>query len=162
MKSFSSKRNELHKDKEKSLDKEFEKLEVLGEGTVSDARKVLEEDKKESEVKRNVVLEAIDEAVKKTIKRDTYHTFIASLLVKRIREVVDLDNFKFEVRPNDKGIVLELYEGKRVWRIGFTPTGIAKYDLNAIEVYTMRVENTIYQNERRNQTPSNTQGLIRE
>jgi hypothetical protein len=129
----------------KELDTEFERIRIIGEGTVTEAREVLEIEKRESDVKRDIVLEEVDKGIRNAVKKLTYYKFISSLLFKRIYAVVDLRGFTFRVEPGDKGIVLELYKDKRMWRIAFTPSGIAKYDLNAVEVYTMRVENTIHQ-----------------
>lgn len=135
--------------KKQELDKEYEKILVTAEGTVSDARKVLEEEKKESDTKRDIVLEDISKKVKHTTFK-TYYQMIADRLRQRIYAVCDFPiGWSVKVEATDKGVVVELYYLTKIYRIAFTPNGIPKYDLNAIEVYTMRVENTIYQNEKR-------------
>lgn len=136
----------------KKLDEEFEKVMVVGEGTVKQAKQILQDEQKESKEARNKVISVIDSKSKNSTFK-TYYQLISDLLLKRIRAVVDFpQGWRADTVATKEGVVVELYYAGRIWRLGFKPTGLAKYDLNAIDNFCMRVENTIQKNEPRSIT----------
>lgn len=74
----------------------------------------------------------------------TYNRLLAELLLKRLTFVDFPSGWLYEVAPDDVGVIMELRSpDERVFRAAFKPIGEAKYDLNAIETYAVRAENTI-------------------
>ena len=113
--------------RKKEVDKEIEKF------------KKEEKAKKEEKEK---VLEYISSRSKDKII--TYNRMIADLLRKRLLFYVDWRGWTFEVVPTDVGVILEIYSPKgKMFRSAFKTTGIAIYDLNAIDVFAVMAENTI-------------------
>lgn len=140
----------MKKNKQKELDKEYEKLITLAEGTVPEAKGILEEEQKESKAKKDTVLNLIDSKQHATIQ--TYNYFISEQLAKRLNYYLDPRGFMFECKPTKEGVILELYSPTgNVFRSAFAPTHIAELDLNAIETFALRAENTIdkYHEQRR-------------
>ena len=84
------------------------------------------------------------ELLSKTKKLDTYNTLLAKLLLKRLRFVDFPDGWSCEVAPTEVGIIMELQSpDKKFYRTGFKPVWDPMYDLNAVETYAVRAENTI-------------------
>ena len=124
----------------KARDKEYEKLEATGEGTVAQAKEVYKELEKEKEEQKQEELGLLEDNRRHYV---TYNQLLATLLIGKLR-LLDWMEWTFQVAPTDKGIVLEMQSpDKRYFRAGFKPTGLKEYDLNAIEVYVQRAENTL-------------------
>jgi hypothetical protein len=100
-------------------------------------------------MKEQEVIEKQEESQELQILNDArksksgYNRLIAFLLLKRLK-YVDWNDWSFQVAPTDKGVVMELVSpGKRYFRCGFETTGEAKYDLNAVNLYGQRAQDTI-------------------
>lgn len=121
-----------------------EELEALGQESekeaVKDTVKVFKEKEKESSEKREKVLETLKQAPK-TLQ--TYTQLLAKLLSQRMMVVDWPEGWKYEAFPTDEGVVFQMTNGKRNFQAGFKPTGQPHYDLNAIDTYALRAENTI-------------------
>lgn len=128
--------------KKRKFHEESEKLDVLAEGTVNQARQLLESEQKQSDKKRAKVLDFLQSQPRK-IK--TYNDLLASLLLKRIYLTVDWPKgWYYQAAPTEKGIVFEMKSpDNRIFRNAFKPTGLPQYDLNAIDMYCVRAQNTI-------------------
>jgi len=75
--------------------------------------------------------------------KPNYNRLIAFLLLKRLK-YVEWHNWSYLVAPTDKGVVLEIVSpAKRYFRSAFETTGEAKYDLNAVNLYGQRAQDTI-------------------
>ena len=73
-----------------------------------------------------------------------YNFLLAKLLVKRLNLVDWPTGWKFNVAPTKEGVVMEIRSPwSQLYRAGFRPTRDALYDLNAVDMYAVRAENTI-------------------
>lgn len=118
-----------------------EKIKIIGEGKVSDAKKILKEEEKESKEKRETVLEFLENKGKRLV---TYNRLVSELLTKRLVYYVDWRGWSFKIGPTDIGVVLEIYSpDKKIYRSAFKTTGLPKYDLFEIDRFAELVENTI-------------------
>ncbi len=136
----------LRTDKEtKILDKEMEKLEALAgddeKQAIKDTKQIMAQEQKQEEEQKNRELEMLFSSRRFIV---TYNQLLAGLLVKKLRDVIWPQGWGFQVGPTDVGVILEIQSPQnRYFRSGFKSTGMERYDLNAIETYVMRVENTI-------------------
>jgi hypothetical protein len=74
----------------------------------------------------------------------TYNTLLAKLLMKRMRFVDFPKGWSVKIAPTKKGVVMELRSpDDKFFRSGFVPVMDPFYDLNAVDVYAIRAENTI-------------------
>ncbi len=84
------------------------------------------------------------EMLSKVKKIETYNTLLAKLLLKRMRFVDFPEGWSCQVSPTDIGVVMELKSpDKKYFRSGFKPVWDPMYDLNAVDMYAVRAENTI-------------------
>lgn len=148
------------KDKKSQLDKEFEKVEALsqeGKRGVEDAKKILKEEEHEDKEEYARDLQRLDDqSHRSTIVN--YNYLLANLLIKRLRYNDWPTMWNWNVAPTKEGIILELKSPNgRYFRNAFKPTGLPKYDLNAVEVYATRAQNTVDRLEKENYGPNNTQ-----
>ena len=105
-------------------------------------KKVMKEQEKKDEAVRDSLLDTLSKTSKTSFK--SYNTLLAELLMKRMSFVDFPPGWRWEVAPTKEGIVLEMQSPDgRYFRSGFTPTGSEIYDLNAVNVYGTRAENTI-------------------
>jgi len=129
----------------KDLDKEMEKLEAMGQEnekkSIPSVREIMAEEEKKIEEKKARNIDVLEK--KRNFSFRTYNMALSDLLVKRMSLVDFPDGWKYGVTPTDEGVVLTMTYGDRVFRAGFKPTGEAKYDLNAVNMYAVRAENTI-------------------
>lgn len=103
---------------------------------------VMEANDRLEEKEKNESLEILDKARSGRIV--TYNRLLAELLLKRLTFVDLPSGWSYDVAPDNIGVVMELRSPEeRVFRAAFRPVGEAKYDLNAIETYANRAENTI-------------------
>ncbi len=73
-----------------------------------------------------------------------YNQLLANLLVKRLSLIDWPTGWGYQVFHNKIGVILEMTSPKnRIFRAAFKPTGEREYDLNAVETYALRAENTI-------------------
>jgi len=123
----------------KKLDKEFEKIEAVGEGSVEDAKEVFQEEAKEAQAKRDRVLEYVQG---KSTALD-YHQVLSGILHKRLT-YLDLNGFTYKTGSTKDGVVMELFspDGK-MYRQAFRPVRGPK-DVDAIDVFAARSQSTIY------------------
>jgi len=131
--------------KKKKLAEELEKLEAIGapgKRGVREAKKFYQEQEEKGKEKEADELTQLHwEREKRTIV--TYNHLLAKLLLKRLL-TVDWRNWSYKVSPTTIGVVMEVISPTgRIFRAGFKPTGIPKYDLNAVDTYAIRAENTI-------------------
>ena len=129
----------------KVLDTEAEKLEGLVQDSekeaVKDATKVFKEEEEKHEEKKLQEEDSLRKNAKGTFA--TYHRALATLLEGKMMGVELPEGWSFIVHPTDDGVILELTYGTRMFRSAFKPTFMEKYDLNAVNMYVVRAENTI-------------------
>lgn len=117
-------------------------LEIGKEGKAGD--KAFKEHQKTedqiSKVKRDIILEELD-----ATKRSRYYNkFICDLLRERLRTVTFPLGWTHLEAPSDRGVVMEIKSPDgRIFRSAFAPVKDALYDLNAIDMFAIRAENTI-------------------
>lgn len=129
----------------KVLDTEFEKALAIGsdneKDAIADTKKILAAEEKVEKEKQARELAMLSGNRKFIV---TYNQLLAGLLIKKLREVIWPKGWGYQVAPTDVGVILEIQSPlRRYFRAGFKSTGMEKYDLNAIETYVMRAENTI-------------------
>jgi len=146
----------MKKKTKQQLDKEAEKLEVIGGEDTKAAKTAIAADIKEKEA----VAKETEAKEKKALEKKrrwgvaTYTRLLAELLYKRMLSEDIPAGWRWDVSPTEKGVVLSLWFGDRLFRSGFTPTGEKDYDLNAVNMYVERASNTI----ERIQSESNSPG----
>ena len=132
-----------------ALDDAAEKLEALGQDSektaVSDARKIFKDEEQthaEQENRNEEYLKKI-----KTSPIASYNRALATLLQAKLMGIEWEPGWAAEVFPTDEGVVLELNSQSptdmRMFRSAFKPTMMEKYDLNAVNTYVVRAENTM-------------------
>jgi hypothetical protein len=95
---------------------------------------------KESEVKRNIILEELEV----TKRNRGYNKFLADLLKDRLRTVAFPEGWTHMEAGSDRGVVMELKSPDgRIFRSAFASVKDPLYDLNAIDNFALRAENTI-------------------
>lgn len=72
-----------------------------------------------------------------------YNFLLAKLLMKRLNLIDWPQGWRFGVAPTDEGVVMEIYHLDKFFRAGFKPVMDPVYDLNAVDMYAVRAENTI-------------------
>ena len=72
-----------------------------------------------------------------------YNFLLAKLLLKRLNLVDWPKGWRFGVAPTKEGVVMEMYFSDKYFRAGFKPVMDPVYDLNAVDMYAVRAENTI-------------------
>lgn len=126
----------------KDLDREFEEVEAMaqdGKAGVKATQEIMgAREKKEKELKKQE-----EEILRQfTNRKVTYNSVLAEALLESLRQA-DLSGCSFKAGPTDIGVVMELYSPTgKIYRLGFKATGDPLYDLNAIDVFTQRAENT--------------------
>jgi hypothetical protein len=144
--------------KKKKLDKEAEELEVLGQENekqaVKEGRPILEEQIKKKKENKNKLLDLIMGASKGN--KQSYIFFLGELLQRRMTKVDLPIGWTYKITPTNIGVILELLFMERIFRCAFKPTGDAIYDLNAIDTFGVRAENTIDKYGRINQGTTDT------
>lgn len=131
--------------KRKKLDKEFEELEAMGgeneKEAVKDTVRVMAEKEREKKEEKNRLLELVMGSSRGD--KGAYHRFMAELLERRMNHVDWQPHWTYKIFPTKEGVVLEMYYGKRIFRLAFAPCGDAVYDLNAVDTFGVRAQNTI-------------------
>lgn len=134
-----------NRDMDKKLQEEADTILQIGQEDDHKAIPLVKEvmgqkDRKETE-EAYVDMEKLKNAAKYTIKR--YNVLLAELLVKRLSLLEWPSGWHYTVRPDDIGVVMVMQYQNRFFRAGFKPTGEELYDLNAVNTYAVRAENTI-------------------
>ena len=98
-------------------------------------------EEKVSKAKRDITLEEINKRRNLLL----YHKYLADLLFQRLYAYVDIARgWKFETMPSEKGVVMELKSPDgRIFRSAFAVTKNPELDLNAIENFAIRADNTM-------------------
>lgn len=111
-----------------------------GKKGVSATKTYFREKEKEGKKKREKVLNRLD--LKKSFV--TYNSLLAELLIAKLKEIDWPPFWKCNVAPTKEGIVMEIKSADgRYFRAAFKPVRDPLYDLNAVETYIVRAENTI-------------------
>lgn len=127
--------------KRKKLDEEFERLIVTAEGTPTQAKEIFKEDQKKQEERKAKELEYLSSIQK---RYSLYNSRLATLLLKKLREIDWDKGWEYSVAPTEKGVVMELRSPyQKVYACAFQSSGDVFLDLNAVEVYCTRAQNTI-------------------
>lgn len=133
----------------KKVDQEAEKIEALGQenekDAIKDTTKILKEEENKHDELENRKSEYLHKARQSSVS--TYNRALATLLEGKLMTIDKPQGWDFIVYPTEEGIILEVnYQsptGYRMFRTAFKPSMIEKYDLNAVNVYVIRTENTI-------------------
>jgi len=111
-----------------------------GKKGVKYAKQVFKEEKKKVDAEETREKELLDD----TKNIVTYNHLLANLLRKRLLQVDWPVGWSYKVAPTKIGVVFEMKSiDGRFFRRGFKPTQDPKYDLNAVDMYAVRAENTI-------------------
>ena len=122
------------------LDKEYERLEGLAEGSVSEARDILKQDQQADAV---VHEQELDLLANHRTHIHTYNQLLADLLRNKLREI-DFKGFSVLVGHTDVGVVLEIKSPQgNFFRSAFRTTGMKDYDLNAVNTFVVKADVTI-------------------
>ena len=131
-------------DKKRRLQEENDVLLEIGkEGKdgIKAFKEYAKEDKKKNQKHRDELLERIDSEPK---KRLSYNLFLSKLLARGLRTVEWQPRWRFNVAPTQRGVVMEMKSPDgRTFRSAFKSTGDSVTDLNAIEMFVLRAENTV-------------------
>lgn len=104
-------------------------------------KEVMKEQEKKEEEDAYIDLDRLHKAADHTIKG--YNMLLAELLQKRLHSVDWPKGWYYAVTPNDVGVIFTMNYKKQFFQAAFKPTGEEKYDLNAVNMYVVRAENTI-------------------
>ena len=118
-------------------------LEIGKEGKEGDKafKEYADKKDKESKDKRDKVLDRIDSQPK---IKPTYNEFLANLLIRRLGIVDWQPGWTYQVAPTQRGVVMEMKSpDNRIFRSAFKSTSDSMADLNAIDMFALRAENTI-------------------
>lgn len=133
------------KRKKRKSAKAAEKILTIGEKGkkgVKYAKQVFKEEGKKAKAERAIELETLQKGRRGRIV--TYNRLLAKLLLKRLTFVDWPLGWTYQVAPTKVGVVLEMKSpGGRFFRSGFKSTSNPLFDLNAINIYAVRAENTI-------------------
>ena len=125
----------------RELDKEFEKVLTIGEGTVDEAKSVFKEEK---EAEMRVKDEDISRLFDKRRTFFSYNETLARMLSENLTNDGIPHGWKVKVAHASMGVVLELESpNKRFFRSAFKTTGDPYLDTKALENFTIRAENTM-------------------
>lgn len=129
--------------KKRELQEENDTLLEIGKEGKEGDKLFRENEKKEkliSKAKRDIILNEME-----TMKRTrAYHKFLCDLLKERLRTVSFPDGWSHLEAPSDRGVVLEIKSPDgRIFRSAFAAVKDPLYDLNAIDNFALRTENTI-------------------
>lgn len=117
-------------------------LEIGKEGKAGDEafRKHQKLTDEESKIKRDIILTKVEDK-----KREKgYHRFLCGLLTERLGTVVFPSGWTHLEAPTERGVVMELKSPDgRIFRSAFASAKDPLYDLNAIDNFALRAENTI-------------------
>jgi len=83
------------------------------------------------------------EALKKVGSKLKYNAFLATILAKKLELIKWPDNWSYKVGPTEVGVVMEVRSPTKFFRTAFGSTSDGIYDLNAIDVFALRAENTL-------------------
>ena len=135
----------------KKLAQEDEKIFAMakdGKEGVKNTQVILKEEQEVEKKKEDKRLEILTTAAHSLIF--TYTHTIAKMLIGRLRQNSWPRGWSFQTAPTDKGVILELYSPDgRIFRSAFSVTKQALYDLNAIETFGLRAEETVSNYDRR-------------
>lgn len=125
-------------------DQEFEKVEAMGtddnkEG-VKATKSILKEEEKENKEKEAIALEYLKNQRK---FKDQYILTLSKLLEVKLFEDQFPKGTSYRVAPTDQGVYMELYVNGRIFQQAFKASGEPLYDLNAVDIFVMRAENTV-------------------
>jgi hypothetical protein len=98
-----------------------------------------QEEKKEEKIK----YETLDKLEGERKSKFGYNKFLAGILLEKLRYISWPEGWSCKVAPTEKGIIMELHGKGKIYRNAFASVGDGIYDLNAVETYVIRAENTI-------------------
>jgi len=103
--------------------------------------RLMKDKEKREEEKHSFEINRLDQL--RRFGKEDYTRFLADLMKDRLKKV-DWDwGWSYQVEADNKGVIMELYFGRRVFRAAFKATGEAELDLNAIIEFGERAENTV-------------------
>lgn len=147
----------LGDEKIKKLREENDLISQMGQEDEKAAKpviqQVMKEEDQKAEVEKELNLEKLKKGRRFTIR--SYNVLLAELLVRRMKAVDFPEGWHWEVAPTKEGVILEMKSPTgKYFRSGFKPTGQEIYDLNAINTYGLRAENTIDRIENEQKSPA--------
>jgi len=134
----------ISKKKKVDIDEEFEKVEAMGSDDhktgVSSTKEIISHELKKDKEEKEITLEYLERA--KLYKRD-YILSLTQLLLTKMMEDDFPAGVTYDMRPTSEGVYMELYAKGKVFAQAFRATGMPVYDLNAVDMFVMRAENTV-------------------
>ena len=132
--------------KNKKIEEEKERLDVLGQESDKKAVKWVKEDaagKKKTGVKNiGLDLEKLDSSRRGSYAR--YKSALGKIIYEKFQKLSWPKGFRFGVFVTKKGIECHIYDPfKRKFARGITPTYEPKFDLNAAQIMAVQADNTI-------------------
>jgi hypothetical protein len=129
--------------KKRELQKENDILLAIGKEGKEGDKNFKEHQKKEeliSKAKRDIILNELEV----TKRNRGYNKFLSDLLKERLRTVLFPEGWSHMEAGSDRGVVMELKSPDgRIFRSAFASAKDPLYDLNAIDNFALRAENTI-------------------
>jgi hypothetical protein len=96
------------------------------------------------EEKREADIKAVEKEILSKKKRDKeYIAQLAKMLIDRLYVVELPPPWTFQVAPTDKGVVMELSNGKKYFRSAFEACFDRDIDMNAVDVFALRAMHTV-------------------
>jgi hypothetical protein len=126
----------------KKLQEENDVLLAIGEDGQKGVDAFKEHVKEEEKIKQ-VTRDIQQETLNKKNRKADYNNFLASILNEKLVAIEWPSGWEYNIGTTDIGVVMELRNGKKTYRTAFQSSGEGVYDLNAVEVFALRAENTI-------------------
>jgi hypothetical protein len=96
-----------------------------------------------NEEKREADIKAVEKEILSKKKKDReYIAQLAKMLIDRLYVIELPKQWSFQVAPTDKGVVMELFDGKKYFRSAFKVTFMKDVDMNAVDVFALRAMHT--------------------
>jgi hypothetical protein len=125
-------------------DEEFEQIEAMASDDkkvgISATKEIVTAEQKKDKEKEAFSLELLS---KKSKNRQSYIKTLTQLLQLKLFEDQLPSGVSYRIALTDRGVYMELYVRGRMFAQAFKVTGEPVYDLNAVDVFVMRTENTI-------------------
>jgi len=103
--------------------------------------KLIKDKEKREEERHFFEIDRLDQL--RRFGKEDYTRFLADLMRVRLQKVDWPLSWSYQVEGDNKGVIMELYFGRKVFRVAFKATGEAELDLNAINQFGERAENTV-------------------
>jgi len=136
--------------RKKKLNEELYTIEQIGKEGKKGIKYFKEQMKIDEKKQSDKISKELEQAEKKRKSKIKYNQFLAGILEEELKGVDWSIGWKYIVKANDIGVILELEApGKLFFRTAFKSIGDGNLDLNAVQNFVVRAENTVDRIEKR-------------